>query len=134
MNLLLIFFAIPIATIILSVILQTLICCPFKVAGIAFSIFIVVAFALGGTAALIVAAIIYTIISFVSAVITMFIQNRIRDNDERDNNCNNDCNNNWNNSCDNNWNNSYNNNWNNIYSNNINNGNNRSGTCRRFNN
>ena len=78
MNLLLIFFAIPIATIILSVILQTLICCPFKVAGIAFSIFIVVAFALGGTAALIVAAIIYTIISFISAVITMFVQNRLR--------------------------------------------------------
>ena len=46
MNVLLIFFAIPLATIILSVILQTLINCPFKVAGIAFSIFIVVAFAL----------------------------------------------------------------------------------------
>ena len=107
MNILLIFFAIPLATIILSIILQTLICCPFKVAGIAFSIFIVLAFVFGGTAALIVAAIVYTILSLISAVITMIIQNRRRDSDNEFNsgcNGNNNCSNNG--SCgNNNWNN-----------------------------
>jgi len=67
MNMLLIFFAIPLAVIILSAILETFINCPLKVAGIFFSIFIVVAFALGGSAEFIVLAIIYTIISFVTA-------------------------------------------------------------------
>ena len=85
MNILLIFFAIPLAVIILSAILESFINCPFKVAGIFFSIFIVVAFALGGTAELIVAAIIYTIISFITAVIIRFIINR------RCNNCGNTC-------------------------------------------
>ena len=73
---LLIFFALPIATIILSAIFQTLINCPFKVAGIAFSIYLIVAFALGGSAELIIAAIVYTIISLVTAFIVMIIQNR----------------------------------------------------------
>lgn len=92
MNILLIFFAIPIATIILSAILETFIHCPYKVAGIFFSIFIVVAFALGGTAELVVAALVYTIISFLTAYIVMIIQNRrngcCNDNCE-DNSCNN---------------------------------------------
>ena len=39
MNTLLIFFALPLATIILSAIFETFINCPFKVAGIAFSIY-----------------------------------------------------------------------------------------------
>ena len=91
---LLIFFAIPVATIILSAIFQTLLNCPLKVAGIAFSIFFIVAFALGGTAELIIAAIVYTIISLVTAFIVMIIQNR---NCIIENLCNN-CNNN-NNSC-----------------------------------
>lgn len=85
MNILLIFFAIPLAVIILSAIFETFINCPLKVAGIFFSIFIVVAFALGGTAILIVAAILYTIISFITAVITRFIINR------RCNSCGNTC-------------------------------------------
>lgn len=76
MNVLLIFFAIPLAVIILSAILESFINCPFKVAGIFFAIFIVVAFALGGTATLIVAAIVYTIISYITAVIIRFIINR----------------------------------------------------------
>lgn len=98
MNILLIFFAIPLATIILSSILETLIRCPFKVAGIAFSIFIIVAFALGGSAELIIAAIVYTIISLLTAFITMIIQNRIENNSSC--NCNNNCSgNNCNNSC-----------------------------------
>lgn len=82
MNILLIFFAIPIATIILSAILETFIRCPIKVAGIFFSIFLVLAFILGGTAELIVAAIVYTIISFVTAyIVCLVMRNRDCDND-----------------------------------------------------
>ena len=77
MNILLIFFAIPLAVIILSAILETFINCPFKVAGIFFAIFIVVAFALGGSAILIVAAIVYTLISFITAAIVRLIINRM---------------------------------------------------------
>lgn len=84
MNTLLIFFAIPLATIILSAIFETFIKCPLKVAGIAFSIFIIVAFALGGSAELIVAAIIYTLLSLITAFITMLIQNRVEENDNSD--------------------------------------------------
>ena len=73
---LLVFFAIPIATIILSGILETFINSPFKVTGIFFSIFLVTAFALGGTADLIVAAIIYTIISFITAYLVMLLTNK----------------------------------------------------------
>lgn len=76
MNILLIFFAIPIATIILSAILETFIRCPIKVAGIFFAIFLVLAFILGGTAELLVAAIVYTIIAFITACIVNIIQGR----------------------------------------------------------
>ncbi len=76
MNNLLIFFAIPVATIILSIILETLIKCPFKVAGIAFSIFLITAFALGGTVEWLVLAIAYTIISFISAYLTYMFENK----------------------------------------------------------
>lgn len=89
MNILLIFFAIPIATIILSAILETFIRCPIKVAGIFFSIFLVLAFILGGTAELIVAAIVYTIISFITAyIVCIFVRNR-DDDGCTSNNCNN---------------------------------------------
>ncbi len=91
MNILLIFFAIPIATIILSAILETFIRCPFKVAGIFFSIFLVLAFILGGTAELIVAAIIYTILSFITAYIVEVI---LRNREENNCGCNNNDNNN----------------------------------------
>ena len=93
MIILLIFFAIPLAVVILSAILESFINCPFKVAGIFFSIFIVLAFAFGGTAELIVAAIVYTLISFITAVIIRYIINR-RCNccENEDNNCRN-CNN-----------------------------------------
>lgn len=91
MNVLLIFFAIPIATIILSAILETFINCPYKVAGIFFSIFIVVAFALGGTAEYLVAAIVYTIISFIVAYIVMILQNRNCCRNECESNCRNNC-------------------------------------------
>lgn len=88
MNILLIFFAIPIATIILSAILETFIRCPIKVAGIFFSIFLVLAFILGGTAELIVAAIVYTIISFITAYVVCLFMRNDDDDDEDDDNSN----------------------------------------------
>lgn len=75
MNNLLIFFALPIATIILAGIFQTIIECPFKISGIAFAIYLIVAFALGGTAELIVAAIVYTILALITALLVMFLEN-----------------------------------------------------------
>lgn len=76
MNILLIFFAIPIAVIILSIILETYMKSPLKVAGIFFSIFLVLAFYLGGAAEYILAALVYTLISIITAYITEFIQSR----------------------------------------------------------
>ena len=87
MNNLLIFFALPIATIILAGIFQTIINCPLKIGGIAFAIFLIVAFALGGSAELIVAALVYTILALVTALIVMCIQNR-NDLINNINNCN----------------------------------------------
>ena len=106
MNILLIFFALPIATIIISIALQKILKCPILVAAIIFAIFLVVTFIVGNLNFLI-AAIIYAIISFITAVLTHIIcriLNTYRDNNcwrdrdncncNRNNNCNNNCNNN----------------------------------------
>lgn len=85
MDTLFVFFALPLATIILAGIFETFINCPLKVAGIAFAIYLIVAFALGGTIELVVATIIYTIVAFVTALIVHFIQNR--NNDDESCNC-----------------------------------------------
>ena len=71
-NLLLIFFAIPIAVIIISIALQKIFRCPFLVASIIFAIFLVVTFVIGNLV-LLVATIAYTILSFVTAVVTHII-------------------------------------------------------------
>lgn len=76
MNMLLIFFAIPLAIVILSAILETYMRCPIKVAGVFFSILIVVAFAFFGTVEAIVAALAYTILSFIAAYIVRLVINR----------------------------------------------------------
>lgn len=68
-NILLLFFAIPIAIIILSIIFETLIHCPIKIAGITFSILLIVTFAIGDETILIF-TILYTILSFIVAWIT----------------------------------------------------------------
>ena len=97
MNILLIFFALPIATIIISIALQKILKCPILVAAIIFAIFLVVTFIVGNLNFL-VAAIIYAIISFITAVLTYIIcriLNTYRDNNccrDRDN-CNCNCNN-----------------------------------------
>lgn len=97
MNILLIFFALPIATIIISIALQKILKCPILVAAIIFAIFLVVTFIIGNLNFL-VAAIIYAIISFITAVLTHIIcriLNTYRENSCcRDrNNCNCNCNN-----------------------------------------
>ena len=65
-EILLIFFAIPIAVIILSAIFETIINCPIKIAGIVFAIFLIVSFATIGSEGLI-ATIIYTILAYLTA-------------------------------------------------------------------
>ena len=84
-NLLLIFFAIPIAVIIISIALQKIFRCPFLVASIIFAIFLVVTFVIGNLVFL-VATIAYTILSFVTAVVTHIICKIIRELNERDEN------------------------------------------------
>ena len=75
MSNLLLYFALPLATIILAGIFETFIKCPFKVAGIAFSIYLVATFALGAPMQLIVVTIAYTILALLVAIAVMFIQN-----------------------------------------------------------
>ena len=72
MNILLFFFSIPIAIIIISIALERLLDCPILVAAITFAVLLVVATILGSTAFLI-AVIIYTIISFLAAWISNYI-------------------------------------------------------------
>ena len=72
MNLLLLFFAIPLAVIILSIVLQKILNCPWLVAATFFAIFLILTFTIGNIEFLIL-AIGYTIISFITALIIRFI-------------------------------------------------------------
>ena len=93
MNLLLIFFALPLATIVFSIALHKIIENPILVASIIFSIFLIVTFVIGDLN-LLIATIIYTIISFLTAIIVKYID----ENNNKDNENNGNCNNNGNNS------------------------------------
>lgn len=84
MNNLLIFFALPLATIIISIALQKMLKCPFLVAGIIFATFLVVTFVIGNLTYLI-ATIVYTIISFITAVLMCLIGKLINRLNEFDN-------------------------------------------------
>lgn len=89
MNILLIFFALPIATIIISIALQKIFKCPPLVAAIIFAIFLIVTFIIGDLNFLI-ATIAYTIISFIAASIVCLIcrlGRRLRNTDNNDCNC-----------------------------------------------
>lgn len=97
MNILLIFFALPIAVIIISIALQRILKCPILVAAIIFAIFLIVTFVVNNLNFLI-AAIVYAIISFITAFITCIAcrflsrignECRCRCNCERENRCNN---------------------------------------------
>ena len=115
MNTLLLFFALPIATIIFSIVLLKLLKCPILVAATFFAIYLILAFTAFDTDFLIF-VIAYTILSYITAVITRLIcniierVNRCLNNSREGNNqncycClnnNNDNNNNNNNNCSNN--------------------------------
>lgn len=83
MNTLLIFFALPIAVIIISIALQKIFKCPFLVAGIIFAIFLIVTFVVGNLN-LLIATIAYTILAFITAVLTNIICRIIRELDRRE--------------------------------------------------
>lgn len=87
MNNLLLFFAFPIATIILASALETVLHSPIRVASVFFAIFLIITFAVFDETFLIY-AIVYTILAYISAVITRFILKIIhcciRHNDEND--------------------------------------------------
>lgn len=80
-NLLLLLFALPVATIIIASILETILNCPFKVAALAFAIYLIVAFAVFD-ASFLIYVIAYTILALISAVITRVIINFINDDDD----------------------------------------------------
>lgn len=75
MNNLLIFFALPIATIIISAILERVIKCPITVAALIFAIFLIVTFAISDTTFLI-ATLAYTILALITAYIVCLLCNR----------------------------------------------------------
>lgn len=85
MNILLIFFALPIAVIIISIALQKILKNPLLVAAIIFAIFLIVTFVVNNLNFLI-AAIVFAIISFITALITC-IACRILNRLERENSC-----------------------------------------------
>ena len=72
MNNLLVFFALPISTILISIVLQTVLKRPFLVALFAFGVYLIVTFA-AFDANFLIFAIIYTLLAYLTAVITKFI-------------------------------------------------------------
>ena len=76
MNTLLLLFAIPVAVIILSIVLQKILRCPILVAATFFFFFLIVAFAVFDSSFLIY-VIIYTILAYVTAVLTRLFCNLI---------------------------------------------------------
>ncbi len=83
----LLFFVLPIVTIILAIVLQRLLRCPILVAATFFAVYLILAFTVFDTSFLIF-AIIYTILAFITAFIVQLIC-RIRECCG----CSNDCNN-----------------------------------------
>ena len=86
MDILLLAFAIPVATILLAIVLQKILKCPLLVAATFFAIFLIVTFAVFDSSFL-VFAILYTILAYVTAVLTRLICNIISRFDLGDN-CN----------------------------------------------
>lgn len=80
MNNILIFFVIPVVTIILAIILEKHICCPLQVAGIFFAIFFITVFTIDSSQLILVIA--YTILAYVTAIITKIICNLINEQNE----------------------------------------------------
>lgn len=77
MNNLLIFFALPVATVILAIVLQKILKNPLLVAATFFAIYLIVTFAFFDSTFL-VWAILYTILAYVTAVLTRWICHLLR--------------------------------------------------------
>lgn len=86
MNTLLIFFALPIAVIIVSAILQKVLKCPIAVAALIFAIFLVVTFT-AFDATFLIATLAYTILAFITALIVKLLCSEDDDEDHNDNDC-----------------------------------------------
>lgn len=93
---LLIFFALPLATILLAIVLEKLFHCPILVAITFFAIYLIILFALFATGIInhlgagLVAIIIYTILAFITAFIVKLIRiirERCFNNNDNDNRC-----------------------------------------------
>lgn len=76
MNVLLIFFALPVATVILAIVLQKILRSPLLVAATFFAIYLIVTFSAFDISFL-VYAILYTILAYVTAVLTKLVCNLI---------------------------------------------------------
>lgn len=91
MNIILLFFALPISTIILAIVLQKILKCPILVSATFFAIYLIVTFAAFSSDFLIF-AIAYSIIAYITAVLTKYISKLIEQlNRWRENQCNNSC-------------------------------------------
>ena len=96
---LLLFFALPIAVIIISIALQKILKNSFLVAAIIFAFFLVITFVVGDIETLLIATIVYTIIAFITAVLVKFIKRILKilnrqeeeNNDDEDNDDNDNC-------------------------------------------
>ena len=86
MNNLLIFFAFPIAVIIVSVVLEKLLDNPVIVAALVFSAFLIVTFTAFDETFLI-ATLAYTVLAFITALITNFLLNSNEENNDEDGTC-----------------------------------------------
>ena len=83
MNTLLLFFALPVATILLAIVVEKILRNPFLTAITFFAIYLIVAFA-AFDATFLIYAIAYTILAFITAIIAEFFFQRCR---EQNNNC-----------------------------------------------
>ena len=93
MDIILLFFALPISTIILAIVLQKVLKCPILVAATFFAIYLIVTFTAFDSDFLIF-AIVYSIIAYITAVLTKYISRLIEElNRCHENQCNNNNNN-----------------------------------------
>lgn len=88
MNTLLLFFALPIATIILAIVLEKILNNPILVAATFFAIYLIVAFS-AFDATFLIFVIAYTILAYISAVISEFFFRRCESNDSSHSNSHN---------------------------------------------
>ena len=85
MNFLLLLFALPIAIVIIASVIETVLRNPLAVAALAFAIYLIVAFS-AFDATFLIYVILYTILAYISAVVTRTVISMI--NDEDDSSCN----------------------------------------------